>query len=776
MNIYKLKKLFSLTLIAVFAFSAANSIQAQGKGSEKRLIDTADFKQKLAEANKFYNEGLKIKKSGAKKKLYKKQFKQALNIYSDIRKKLYKPADMRIGLSDRISQYISGGMYSIDSQFAENIVTVETTMLPPILYRQAALTLRDITTNDGLFLPPIIRLSKDNFKEYQKALFIPSSPTEENTDASKKTELSQNNQTLKKENFNRILNSPLAQKFYINIKLSNIRKKITELGDAQSGADLYRLGNAMLLEMFYKRLDEALTSYRKAQEKIQSVTHPPQFIKALKYMESVEEAKKTSPAIRDRQRFVTSTGQKPKELELPADFDWENAGALKKAVEDSLKFAALPLPENIPEGKASWKAGRIVEKNIKKSRSLMFAEYRQLIQTSRHFNILPISEEIISTFEKAVETDKENTHYHLKLGNIYRLLALNVLRNQITEANEHFIGTGLSFPKWTYSPKNKKEKIDLSTVNDLLNSAFAEYKEVLRLSPELGERALGIFYLSLITVKPDLAQNALNHLNKAGADENTLLAKEYAGQLIERAAAEQRHLKFPKELREMSDRIKNTYDKIPENSELKPFAKSIMSERTFSEIFAYLTKKSAAKNSTYDKWSNKLEDNKTFDSNNPYLSLLQGYLSQRKAMNLGFKATLSAVGESFSLQARAVSDLKTFDLSGERPSKENFDSYALKKGKKLAEYYKRSYSGIVNLMVKRYNEKGLLKAAEIISGAAAKNPDLALAHFYLGRTYSLLSVYYASQKEHIADKAAINKYNRLAQDTFTQYVILNESK
>ncbi|MCK5357807.1 MAG: hypothetical protein KAJ48_05370, partial [Elusimicrobiales bacterium] len=521
---------------------------------------------------------------------------------------------------------------------------------------------------------------------------------------------------------------------------------------------------------------EALTSYRKIQEKIQRVAHPPQFIKSIGYMKTIGKAKITSSAIRDRQRFVDATGQKPQNLELPADFDWEDVGVLKKAIKDSLKFAALPLPDNIPEGKAAWKAGRIVEKNIKKSRSLMFAKYRQLVETNRHFNILPISKEIISTFEKAVEMEKNNPSHHLMLGNVYRLLALDILRNQINEANEHFIGTKLSFPKWTYYPKNKKEKIDLSAVNELLNNALKEYKAVLRLSPELGERALGIFYLSLITINPNFAQNALNHLNKAGNDENTLLAKEYAGQLIERAQAEQTHLKFPKEFRDMSDQIKSAYDKLPENSELKPFAKLIMSERTFSEIFAYLTRKNAAKNSTYDIWSNKLEENKTFDSSNPYLSLLQAYLSQRKAMNLGFKATLSAIGESFSLQAQAVSNLNIFDLSGERPSKENFDAYALKKGKKLAKHYKGSYAGNVNIMVKRYKEKDLLKAAEILNNAVEKNPDLALAHFYLGRTYALLSVYYSSQEKHIAEKATINKYNKLAQDTFTQYVILSESE
>ncbi|MCG2726701.1 MAG: hypothetical protein L6420_10730 [Elusimicrobia bacterium] len=766
-------KPIKLALLAL-SFALITLLISSAAANEK--TDMKKFEESLKEADNFFNEGMNIKKSGAEKKKYKKQFKQALEIYSDIRKELYDPADMRIKLSGEISRYISGG-YGTDSQFAEDIVTAEITILPPILYRTAALTLSDIVSDDGLFFPPLIRLSEDNFKEYQKALSIPPFSNKKTGSVSPKSELSPKGVKLEKENFNRILNSPLAQQFYINAKLSNIRKTVAEIGDAQSADDLYRLGNAMLLEMFYKRLEEALTSYRKAQEKIQSVAHPPQYTEALKYMERIEEAKKSSPAIRDRQRCTDAEGQKPKGLELPLNFDWERVDILKKAVEDSLKFSKLPLLEGIPEGKAAWKAGRIVEKNIKKSRSLMFAEYRQLVQTNRYFNILPISEEIISVFKKAVETDKDNAYYHLKLGNAYRMLAFNLLINQLDEANEHFIGTGVTvFPKWKYSPKNEKEKIDLSTVNELLGNAFNEYKAVLQLSPELGERVLGIFYLSLISINPSFAQNALDCLNRAGNNEYALLAKEYAGQLIERAAAEQTHLKFAKDFKDMSGQIKDAYVKMPQNSEFKTFAKSIMSERSFSEIFAYLTRKRAIKRAVYEKWISMLEQNKTIDENNPYISLLQGYLTQKKGMTLSMGAALGAVGESLSFQARSVSDLNLLNLSVERPSKENFDAYALEKGGKLAEHYKRTYSGNVNIVVKRYNEKDLLEAVQILSLTAVKNPDLALAQFYLGRAYSLLCVYYASQEEHLSDKNTVAKYEKLAQDTFKQYVVLSEGE
>ncbi|MFH1618367.1 MAG: hypothetical protein ABIG11_00525, partial [bacterium] len=161
-----------LMLLLAVSFPSA---EASARGSvDKKNTDIEGFEQKLNEANKYYAEGLRIQESGAKKKLYKKQYKEALDIYSELRKELNDPVDGRIQLSGEISTYISQ-MYNIDSQFAEDIAAVEVTALPQILYRNAAMTLQDITQGGGLFLPPLVRMP-DNRKDYKKALSVPASP------------------------------------------------------------------------------------------------------------------------------------------------------------------------------------------------------------------------------------------------------------------------------------------------------------------------------------------------------------------------------------------------------------------------------------------------------------------------------------------------------------------------------------------------------------------------------------------------------------------------
>ena len=645
---------------------------------------------------------------------------------------IQKKAALRRALADGLGSHLTQPQWQ--GEMVEEMLSTEITVLPQVLYTQATLTFLDITRGYDLFLPPLILLPEKTFKKYQSAWGTPAAGAPENLAVSSAAPASLlfADKSFSRKTYYLILNSPTAQKDFIDAEWARLQAKINELSvtDPSDPAVHFNMGNAYLLSEFYTRLNNCLSYYRQAQLMIPKIVNTP-----------------TYPGL---QVFRSQ---------------------MNKATTDA-ECARIPLPPMIDENLAvdSFEFARIgdkIKEAISRERMEGLNQFKKLTDPIYNFDLLPITEPILSAFRQAAELKRDNAGYRLRLGNIYRIMGLKSLNDQLGSINTHHLGYEWNNqPDWKYDPINENAAVDLTEARGFFSKALAEYQAVEKLDPKLGRRALGIYNLSQLSLNPGLAQTAISDLLSAGEDEASLLALEYAYYLLERLQMEEPYLGISVDYKGAFDLAIETYKKIPDPASLKPLGASLLGEGILSRVLSQ-TRKRIIDKETYTNLASKLEEAKPLDPDNPYIDLLQGYMYFRRGTTMSVEDSLSVIMSSFAMAGQHM--FATVPKSLE--SREKLESYADAKGKQLEEEVEREFGFNNEIVVRKYRPEDFKKAVEIYQAAVAKNPDLAMSYYYLGRAYAVLGLYYSAQQQ--KDEAQIKQYRQLAQDALKKYLLLS---
>lgn len=642
---------------------------------------------------------------------------------------LQKKVSLRRALNDRMGSHLTQPQWQGD--MLEEMLSTEITVLPQILYARATLTFLDITRGYDLFLPPLILLPEKNFKKYQSAWgTLAAGPAPENLSAGAAAPASLlfADKSFSRKTYYLILNSPTAQKDFIAAEWAKLEKKISELSvtDPSDPAVHFNMGNAYLLSEFYTRLNNCLSYYRQAQLMIPKIINTPTYTSLQAFRSQMNKA---------------ATDVECAKIPLPAVIN-ENMEV------DSFEFARI---------------GDKIKDVISQERMEGLNQFKRLVNPIYGFNLLSISEPALSAFRQAAELKRDNAQFRLRLGNIYRIMGLKSLNDQLESLNTHHLGYEWNNqPDWKYDPINENAAIDLTEAQGFFSQALAEYQAVEKLDPQLGRRALGIYNLSQLSLNPGLAQTAVSDLKSAGEDEASLLALEYAYYLLDFKGA--------------FDLAIKTYKKIPDPSSLKSLGASLLGEGILDRVLAQ-TRKRIIDKETYTNLASKLEEAKPLDPDNPYIDLLQGYMYFRRGTTMSVEDALSVVMSSFAMAGKSMfamvdmmSEIQKTDPKS-LESRDKLESYADAKGKQLEEEFEREFGFNNEIVVRKYRPEDFKKAVEIYQAAIGKNPDLAMSYYYLGRAYAVLGLYYSALEQ--KDEALIKQYRDLAQEALKKYLLLS---
>ena len=665
---------------------------------------------------------------------------------SDLQKKV----GLRRALADRLSSHLTQPQWQ--GEMVEEMLSTEITVLPQILYARATLTFLDITRGYDLFLPPLILLPEKNLQKYQSAWGTPAAGAPENLVAgsSAPASLLFADKSFSRKTYYLILNSPAAQQDFIDAEWAKLQAKINELSvtDPSDPAVHFNMGNAYLLSEFYTRLNNCLSNYRQAQLMIPKIINTPTYTSL--------------------QAFRSQMNK----LKFKEELNWDDPAQVKEQAAAYVECAKLPLPPVVDEnmGVDSFEFARIgdkIKETISRERMEGLNQFKKLTDPIYNFDLLPITEPILSAFRQAAELKRDNAGYRLRLGNIYRIMGLKSLNDQLGSINTHHLGYEWNNqPDWKYDPINENAAVDLTEARGFFSKALAEYQAVEKLDPKLGRRALGIYNLSQLSLNPGLAQTAISDLLSAGEDEASLLALEYAYYLLERLQMEEPYLGISVDYKGAFDLAIETYKKIPDPASLKPLGASLLGEGILSRVLTQ-TRKRIIDKETYTNLASKLEEAKPLDPDNPYIDLLQGYMYFRRGTTMSVEDALSVMMSSFAMAGQHM--FATVPKSLE--SREKLESYADAKGKQLEEEVEREFGFNNEIVVRKYRPEDFKKAVEIYQAAVAKNPDLAMSYYYLGRAYAVLGLYYSAQQQ--KDEAQIKQYRQLAQDALKKYLLLS---
>lgn len=732
-------------------------------------IDLAALENEWKEANQYYEQAQQIRKEKGEggflqARPYQKEFDEAKNRYQKIIKTLMGRVYLRNQVADKISG-VAQGQPQWQGELVEEMLSAELTILPQILYSRAVLTFNDITQDYDLFLPSLTIVPEKNHGKYREgwgAVAVDTvaggakvAPEGVNIFSSK---------TFDQEIYYKILGSPKAQKELVATEQTALQAKISELqsGDLNDAANSYNLGNAYLLEAFYKRLKRCLNNYRKAQSLIPRITYPPRHAELLAFRGKILKIKIRS--------------------ELPTEVTMENMVQFKEQAAAYLEYAKVPLPKGIDESTdtESFEFARLLEKfrdTITNERKEILAVFKELVTPIYYFNELKVDDEVLSVYQQAVALKKDNVSYHLRLGNLYRIQALSKLTKLQARVNYYHLGFEWNNqPDYKYHPKDENAPVDLAEVKALFDKALAEYQIVEQLSPLVGKRALGIYYLSQISLNPDLALTALENLKAAGEDDLSLLALEYAYCQIDRARREIGYLGFSDDLSDSFNLAVAAYSKIPADSKVKVIAASFLSENFLFQVLSKTNKRITDKG-TYSECVTKLNEAKTLDPQNPYIGLLQGYLTFKRGTTLSVQDALSVLMSTFAMFGQHMVMMGDMMLEMQKVDDENYtrddlEAYADEQGRKMEEQFEKEFGYGNEMIVGKYDVNDFIKAEEIYKEIVENHPSLASAYYYLGRTYSVMGLYYSVQKDQ--EKAA--QYKGLAQDSLKKFLLLSSKK
>ena len=738
-------------------------------------LDVSTYEQDWKDANSLYEQALKIQKEKGEGGFlraapYEKEYDSAKAKYRKIIKELRNESAVRRIAASELDDMLTG-LLLMQSDFLEEMISTEITILPQVLYRSAAVTFYDITKNNDLFLPPLILLPERNWQKYGSAVGDLSVSAPEVTTATALVRTSVfSDKSFGKANYYKMISSVNWQTDFITSELVEIGDKITKLEskDSNNPENLNRIGEAYLLKAFYKRLSDCLYYYQQARALVPKITYTPTYTRLMIFRSKITGVKKAAS--------------------IPEEMDLKKTKYLRDKAKEYIEIAKIPLLKEFEEkfvkdfnpadSYASSNVRDRLRKNgdlVKRERESAFDTFEKLVSEIYNFGLLKIDSATLDVFKQAADYDSGNPHYRLRLGNIYRIQALRKLADDLKQANVYHAGLNwMNQPEWKYKPKDENAAIDLSTVRGLLNKALYEYKAVEKLSPELGNRALGIYYLGLISFNPANADRALTYLGKT-TDDKGLFALEYANYLVSRASNEEKYISF-------SDELKNNaysgavaaYQKIPVESNLKQLGATLLGEDYLAWVMAKMRESGGKTKERYGECIAKLQQARSIDPDNPYIYVSEGYMLYRRGTALSVGDALSLIGESLSMGVRGFMFTASFlseagRVDEDKYTTQDFDKWVDQEGEKMEREMKETMGSGNEMIVRKYDPNDFLKAVDVYNTAIAKNPELAISYYYLGRTYTMLSVYYLAKDQ----AAQAKQYQPLAKAAFKNFLKLS---
>ncbi|MFH2034224.1 MAG: hypothetical protein ABIJ26_05930 [Candidatus Margulisiibacteriota bacterium] len=682
-------------------------------------IDIASLKQMLKDADA--------------SREYEGDLNKARKDYSDIVDQLSKMVRVRRAAFNQVEQGIT--MPKWQGEMLEEMLSAELTVLPQILYTNATITFYDIARGYDLFLPPELVIPDKTAKKYKESWGIINTSADAGvpTDAQALVP-SFSTDIFDRKTYYNIINSPAAQKEYMAARWSDVKLKIDELSGKTDTASLSNLGNAYLLDEFYKQLNLAINSYRDAQAMATQIINPSLYTQLMDFRSKMARIKISE------------------KLPTTSEMNMDNLHLLRDQAAAYIECAAIALPPEVAEDADTESVSFTLvsdkyKDQISRERIDGLNRFRQMVSPVYYFNLLNVDSRTLSCFKQALAVEPGNAFLHNRVGNLYRIMGLKKITEQLEKANYYHLGYEWNNqPDWKYKPRDENAAIDLSEAKELFGQALKEYLIVEKLNDDLGKRALGIYHLSFISLDPSAAELAISFLQEAGTEDTSLFALEYGYYLTDVTRNDMTYLQFPASLENAFSMAQETYLRIPAASDLKPVGASLLGQDILLRVAARSRKRVLDKD-TYTKLAAELEQAKQLDPDNPHTELLQGYMYFRRGTNM--------------------SEMKKVDdnnYTGDR-----FEAYADEKGRQLEEEFEKEFGFNNEMVVKKYEPEDLQQAVKIYNDVAAKTPELAATYYYLGRAYSVLGLYYSVQKDEVRAK----EYKDLAIENLKKFLLMS---